>query len=150
MKTLNPTEEMFTLPLKRFLLRYVLGSIVDKVKVDPVDAIIIAEKDKEEKYVHIQFTDFNGTELAEPYVWHIKEWKTANLKWLLDKERSERERKEACINEENAQLLVKSMVKETGLTDVEMRQVFYRLAKKNVSRKDEKIEETFKVKFDKG
>ena len=150
MSTKLPQEETFTCPLKRFINRYLLGSTLDRINIDPADAIVLAAKDKEEKYIHVQFESLVGEQLDEPIVWHIKEWKTYYLRWKLDRERVERERRERCIDEENAQRLVRAMVLETGLTDEESKKAFYKLARKNVIGRKSSVEDNFDIKFDKG
>lgn len=149
MKPIQQSEETITLPLKRFLFRYLLGSVLDRIKVHPNDAFVIAALDPEEKYVHVQFNSLVGEELEEPSIWLIKEWKTFYLKYQLDKERSERERKEACRNTENTALLLKAMIRETGLTE-NAAEIFGRVARKNALGKSDEVAKAFGIKFDKG
>ena len=98
----------FTLSLPKFLFYLIKSN--DKMPLDLLDAQIIAELDKSEQYCHVQFSDLKTGEIFNrPFVWYIKDWRSSYLKYQLDKERANKERKEANLLTENRDLVLKAL-----------------------------------------
>lgn len=101
------------------LMDWLLGSLdkgIDKCKVLPNEALWIAEQDKEERFVHVQFTDWNNTPLINPLVWRIKDWRISDSRERAIKLRHEKERREYNLWHENTEVLAKRLMKEIGFT----------------------------------
>lgn len=135
----------FTCDLPKFM-RYVLRHW-ENTPIDLIDAEIIAQLDPKEEYCHIQFNDKLGNKLSMPLLWYIKAWKSDYLKWKLDKERADRERREANIFKENVQLVINACMKNSGINDPE---VFKGLAYNIVKAKEDSVAtNSLKIKLDK-
>lgn len=127
-KPREPTK--ITLPFYKFVDRYLLQGL-DKVQVALEDAELFALLDKDQCLIHVQFNELStGAKLKNPLVWNIKDWKSSYQKWCMDKERSDRERRESCRMYENIELINKSMMKQFGIDDPEIfRKIATKLAK---------------------
>jgi hypothetical protein len=144
----SPEKKKITVEFSEFL-SILIGSF-DRASVKQNIAELIAAIDKDENFCHVQFTDFDSTEkLERPIVWWIREWKTCYRKYLIDKERAQKARKEANLLTENTNRLVKAMAAKAGIvedTDI----LFRKLALKIAKIQADKAAEQFNVKLDKG
>jgi hypothetical protein len=115
--------DTITLPLKDYV-DDLLGSLehgIDKKSVKQSTALVVAEKDKTERLVHVQFNDLQTDEpLTRPVIWRINDWKSHFLKHERDKAESAKRRREANLRDENTERLIKAMMKATGLQDKEL------------------------------
>lgn len=148
--TTGPPEKMFTLPLRRFIERYLLHAPnMDAVRpntLDMIDAQVIQAIDPTETLCHIQFEDFDGEKLEYPRLWWINAWKTHYHNEMLKRQKSAEDRKEACLLTENTQAIMNAMSKKTGIDREHFRGIAYKIAKKKL----DKPAEQFGVKIDKG
>ena len=104
----------FTLSLPKFLFYLIKSN--DKMPLDLLEAQNRAEHDKNEQDGHVQVSDLKTGEVCDrPFVWHIKDWKSSYLKYQLDKERANKERKEANLLTENRDLVLKALANKLGL-----------------------------------
>ena len=146
----GPPEKQFTLPLRRFIERYLLRAPnVDSVRpntLDMIDAQVIQAIDPNETMCHIQFEDFDGEKLEYPRLWWINSWKTHYHNEMLRREKSAHERKEANLLTENTIALMNAMAKKTGLD----RECFRGFAHKIAKKKIDSMAEQFNIKIDKG
>lgn len=110
-----------TLVFHKFVDRYLLQGF-DKVQVDKDDAELFAAIDSNQYLIHVQFTELSdpSIKLKHPLVWNVKDWKSCYQKWCMDKERSDRERRESCRMYENIELINKAMMKQFGIDDPEI------------------------------
>lgn len=127
-------ETLFSLPLRRFLERYLFHApnmdAVPPIYIDAIDAEVIAAIDPTEQFIHIEWKDLDtGEPHKEPKIWWINAWRTSYRKWTLDKEKKAKERKEANLLVENTDRIAKAMAKEWGLDKEQCRGLAYKIAK---------------------
>lgn len=135
----------FTCDLPKFM-RYVIRT-QENTPIDILDAEIISKLDPKEEYCHVQFLDRNNNKMERPLLWYIKAWKSDYLKWKLDKERADRERKEANIFKENVELVIKACMKSTGINDPDVfRGLAINIAK--TKKQDNEATKALKIKLD--
>ena len=142
----------FTLSLPKFLFYLIKSN--DKMPLDLIDAQIIAELDKSEQYCHVQFSDLKTGEIFNrPFVWYIKDWRSSYLKYQLDKERANKERKEANLLTENRDLVLKALANKLGLNlnDPDNYKLLKDMALKIAKVKDDSVaSKTLGITIDKG
>jgi len=120
-------EKNITLPLKKWL-RYTLGSF-PRADVDNDDALLISDIDSDEEFCHVEFpSKENG--LRVPRVWWINEWKSTYARYLIEKDRAEKQRKAWCLQQENAARIRKAMALKFGLDQDTVMAVAARIAAK--------------------
>jgi len=75
----------------------------------------IAEAASGTEICHVQFYERDGTRLKYPVLWSLHHWRISTDSWLAAKERSDRERDERFVLEENIKRVVRVLHKETGI-----------------------------------
>lgn len=104
----NPTtEKTITLPISRFI-EYLIGSADKRYRVHPDDATVLALKDNDEVFAHVELPN-KDNQLEMPCVWKAREWKLTYEKRERDKANAARERLAANIFRENVEKVARRL-----------------------------------------
>lgn len=117
----NPSESyenrLCQIPLKR-LVFYILGNTLDKSPVEPIDGLMLAAMDHEERLIHIQFDSLEtGQKLEKPICWRKKDWVSEYAKWCQDKKFSELRRSAATKQSQNINIVANHLRKKFHLDE---------------------------------
>lgn len=97
------------------LLEAILPARTEQNKALPKSiALILANALKDRLDYKIQFNDFDGKELEHPLLWLYNDWYNQSTRYYAEKEKSEKERVERWIRNQNIDNLTKALMKSQG------------------------------------
>lgn len=108
------SDTNITIPLESYLN----SVLIDKhcSPISPLEAEVIKLKTANKHTAFVQEIDYEtGKKLPQPLIWRHHVYLQTTDRWLENKRRSQQERDERFVMEENVNRLTKAVMRETGL-----------------------------------